>query len=139
LIIGVPLGIIVCPIATVLHWVYCKILGGKASFRTSLGITSYALTPIVISLFLVLPVELSTFGMYLFTFNPHPMTIKPLSYILLIGFDAAMAVWTFILLMIGTRIGHQISIVKSMVVAGTLFASILGGLVYGATLVLRTI
>lgn len=139
LIIGVPLGILLCPLSTLLHWILSRVFGGKASFRTSLGITSYSLTPVVISLFLVLPVELSTFGMYLFTFNPHPMTIKPLSYILLIGFDAAMALWTLILVALGTRIGHQISVVKSIVVGGVLSATVLGGLIYGAGAVLRMI
>ncbi len=137
LLVGIPLGIIICPITTLFHWLYSKIFGGKASFRTSLGITSYSLTPIVISLFLVLPVELSTFGMYLFTFNPHPMTIKPLSYILLIGFDAAMTLWTYFLVVIGTSIGHQISILKSIIVAIILFATILGGLIYSATVIMQ--
>jgi hypothetical protein len=139
LVIGIPLGILACPITTLLHWIYCRILGGRASFRTSLGITGYSLTPIVASLFLVLPVELSTFGMYLFTFNPHPMTIKPVSYVLLIGFDAAVSLWTLILVAIGTKIGHQMSIVKSIIVVCVLFATVLGGLLYGANVILRMI
>lgn len=139
IVIGVPIGIVLCPITSFIHWIYSKIFGSKAPFRASLGITSYSLTPIVISLLLVLPVELLTFGMYLFTFNPHPMTIKPLSYVSLIGFDTIVTLWTFILLVIGTHVGHQISIVKSGIITLLLVITILTGMLYGGTFLLKFI
>jgi hypothetical protein len=130
-LIGVPLGILLCPIVSSFHWILSKTLGGKASFLTSLGIISYAFTPYIISLLLVLPVELMTFGMYLFTFNPNPIAIKPASYIVLIGFDVAMILWTIILSIQGTKIGNQISLWKSVLIVAILYGLVLSGFMIG--------
>ncbi|MCX6121432.1 MAG: Yip1 family protein [Ignavibacteriales bacterium] len=137
ILIGIPLGIVLCPIASSLHWGISKILGNKVSFRTSLGITSYSLTPIVLSLFLVLPLELLTFGMYFFTFNPPPITIKPILYILLIGLDFSLAVWAWVLLIIGTNVGNQISLWKSIVMSSVVYGLLVIGLVAGGGYVLK--
>ena len=131
LLIGVPLGIVLCPIVSFFHWMMSTLLGGKASFRTSMGITSYALTPITMSLFLLLPIGLMTFGMYLFTFNPHPMAIKPVSYIVLIGLNVVMILWVLILLIIGTNVGNQISLWRSVLIVAILYGLVLGALMFG--------
>jgi len=131
LLIGVSLGIALCPIVSSFHWMLSKLLGGKSSFRISMGLTSYALTPVTISLLLLLPIELLTFGMYFFTFNPHPMTIKPVSYIVLIGLSAVMILWAFILLIIGTKVGNQISLWKSVLVVVILYGIVLSGFRFG--------
>jgi hypothetical protein len=129
LLIGIPLGIGLFPTVSLLHWILSKLFGGRSAFRTSIGISSYALTPIILSLVFVLPIELMTFGMYLFTQNPHPMVLKPALYIVLIGFDSAMVLWTFILLIIGTNVGNRIPFWKSF-----LAISILCGMVFSAFL-----
>ena len=136
-LIGIPFGIALCPIASSLHWGLSKIFDNKASFRNSLGITSYSLTPIVISLLFVLPIELLTFGMYFFTFNPPPITIKPVLYMLLIGFDIALALWSWILLIIGTNVGNQISLWKSIVLNSVVYGLIVIGLVAGGGYALK--
>jgi len=136
-LIGIPFGIALCPIASSLHWGLSKIFDNKASFRNSLGITSYSLTPIVISLLFVLPIELLTFGMYFFTFNPPPITIKPVLYMLLIGFDIALALWSWILLIIGTNVGNQISLWKSIVINSVVYGLIVIGLVAGGGYALK--
>jgi hypothetical protein len=137
ILIGIPLGIVLCPIASSLHCGISKILGNKASFRTSLGITSYSLTPIVLSFLLVLPLELLTFGMYFFTFNPPPITIKPILYMLLIGLDFALAVWAWVLLIIGTNVGNQISLWKSIVTSSVVYGLLVIGLVAGGVYALK--
>ena len=127
-LIGIFIGIALCPIVSLLHWGLSKYFGGKASFRNSLGMTSYSLVPIVISLLFVLPIKLLTFGMYFFTFNPPPITIKPISYLLLLGLDSALAVWAWILLIIGTKLGNQISFWKSLCISSLVFGFIAVGL-----------
>ncbi len=139
LLIGVPLGIALCPIVSSFHWMLSKLLGGKASFRTSMGITSYALTPFTISLLLLLPIELMTFGMYLFTFNPHPIAIKPVSYIVLIGLNSVMILWAFILLITGTKVGNQISLWKSVLIIAILYGLVLSGVMFGGEYTLSLI
>jgi hypothetical protein len=137
ILIGIIIGIALCPIASSLHWALTRILGTKASFRNSLGITSYSLVPIVISLLLVLPVEILTFGMYFFTFNPPPITIKPISYMLLIGLDSTMTVWAWILLIIGTNVGNQLPVWKSILISSAVYGLIMAGLLAGSEYVLK--
>ena len=76
--------------------------------------------------------------MYMFTGNPHPYTIKPVSYVILIGFDSIIAVWSVILAVLGTRVGHRISIGKSIiVVAGTM--ALVGGALFIAAQMLHLV
>ena len=131
ILIGIPFGIALCPIASSLHWGFTRILCNKATFRNSLGITSYSLTPIIISLLFVLPIELSTFGIYFFTFNPPPITIKPILYLILIGLDIALAIWAWILLIIGTEVGNHISLWKSIFISSVVYGLIVIGLMIG--------
>jgi hypothetical protein len=131
LIIGVPLGIGLFPTVSILHWILSKSFGGISSFRTSIGISSYALIPIILSLVVILPIELMTFGMYLFTGNPHPMALKPMLYIVLIGIDSAMVFWTFILLIIGTAVGNQIPFWKSFLIASLLCGMVFSVFMFG--------
>jgi hypothetical protein len=137
LLIGIPLGIALCPLVSFFHWTLSRMFGVKATFRNSLGITSYALTPIMISLIFVLPVALSTFGMYLFTFNPHPIAIKPTSYMVLLGLNITLIAWAFILSIVGTMIGNQVSLWKSILLVSILYVIVLSGLIVGGEYVLR--
>lgn len=124
--VGVVLGFFASVAITGIYFGFAKIFGGAGSFRTSLGVLGYSVTPVTLSLFFVLPIELLTFGMYLFTSNPSPYTIKPMSYVLLIGFDGVVSVWSIVLVVIGTRVAHRISLVKSMI---TVFGSL--GIFFG--------
>jgi hypothetical protein len=100
--------------------------------RRSLGVLGYSMTPVAFSLILILPIELLTFGMYLFTSNPHPYVMKPVSYVLLIGFDALIASWTLGLAVVGTRVGHQLNTMKSMVVVFVTLGLFIGGMFFVA-------
>ena len=113
---GLVLGLLSSVVLSGLYHGFAKLLGGKTSFRNSFAILAYAATPVVLSLFLVLPIELLTFGMYLFTWNPHPYTIKPVSYVALIGFDGIMALWSVLLATLGTVVGHHVDIIKAIVI-----------------------
>jgi hypothetical protein len=75
--------------------------------------------------------------MYFFTFNPPPITIKPLSYLLLIGLDIALVVWAWILLIIGTKLGNQISLWKSLCISSLVFGFIAVGFLAAGEFVLK--
>jgi hypothetical protein len=125
---GVILGLAAAIVLTGAYHGLAKLLGGKTGFRGSLGLIGYSLTPIALTVFILLPIELLTFGMYMFTWNPHPYTVKPLSYIILVGFDAVVALWSLALAVLGTRVGHQLNTGKALIaVLGTV--AILGGAV----------
>jgi len=128
-LVGVCFGVATALVLTALYHGVAKLLGGNSSLRNSFAILAYSLVPIVGSLVLVLPIELLTFGMYLFTSNPHPYTIKPLSYVLLMGFDGAVAAWSILLVTIGTIVGHQLSLVRSIVTVSVTLA-LFGGVFF---------
>jgi len=67
--------------------------------------------------------------MYLFTWNPHPYTIKPFSYVALVGFDIVVGLWTLVLALIGTMVGHQISFVRALFAVGVALAALAGAFV----------
>ncbi len=132
LLAGPILGLAVCvPLVLVFH-LASIIVGGKASLRTSLALIAYSLTPVVLSLFFVLPIELLTFGIYLFTSNPHPCVVKPLSYVVLVGLDGLVSFWTILLVVVGGTVAHGLSIVRSVSVV------VVTVVIFGVALVLAS-
>lgn len=111
--IGLGLGLVIAPLVALLLHGLAKSLGSPMKFRNSYGLVAYSMVPVMISLILVLPLELMTFGMYLFTSNPDPYVIKPVSYIMLVGFDTIAGVWAITLATIGTSVVHRLSMRKS--------------------------
>jgi hypothetical protein len=134
---GVFLGICLAPIIAGVHFAFSKVFGKNSSFRNSFGITSYSFVPILFSLAIVLPIELLTFGLYLFSANPHPFTIKPLEYSVLVGVDAFMGVWSIALAAVGTKISQQSNWVQAILVVSLTVVAIGGGLLGGGFMLLR--
>ena len=130
--IGVVLGLVSAFVVTVVYHVLAKTMGGMMGFRGSLGVLAYSMTPVAFSLVLILPIELLTFGMYLFTGNPNPYVMKPVSYVLLLGFDALLAVWTLALVVAGTNVGHRLSILRSLIVVVVTLGLFMGGMFFAA-------
>ncbi|HTP80150.1 MAG TPA: Yip1 family protein [Bacteroidota bacterium] len=106
---GSVLGIVCGPLTALVHYGASWVLRGKTAFRNSLGIVAYSLTPVAVSLVFVLPIELMTFGIYLFTSNPPPYSIKPVSFVVLAGFDVVVTVWTIGLAIVGTTIANRLT------------------------------
>ncbi len=111
--VGVILGGVFALILPVIHYKSAKITGTDTRLRQSYGVLAYSFVPILLSLILVLPIELLTFGMYMFTSNPHPAVIKPVSYYVLIGCDILLATWTTALVFMGTRTVQRVSVIRS--------------------------
>jgi hypothetical protein len=131
-VIGIVFGLVAAVVVTAVYHLLARMAGGMAGFRGSLGVLAYSMTPVAFSLILILPIELLTFGMYLFTGNPHPYVIKPVSYVLLLGFDALIGLWTVTLAVVATRVGHRINIVKSMAVVFVTLGLFIGGIFFVA-------
>ncbi len=111
---GVVGGMILTPLLSLFLHLVGRVLGSNQKYRNSNALFAYSLVPIVLSLVLVLPIELLTFGMYLFTSNPHPYVIKPVSFLLLVGFDTLMAAWTIALAVIGMTVVYRFSLWKAV-------------------------
>lgn len=116
LMAGIAIGLATAVLLTAIYHLIAKLLGGSSSLRNSFAVLAYSSAPIIGSLVFILPIELLTFGMFLFTSNPHPYTIKPISYVVLIGFDTAVAIWSIVLAMVGTMVSHKVNFLKSVFV-----------------------
>jgi hypothetical protein len=130
--LGVGLGFAASFLITGVYHLLARLMGGLTGFRVSFGVLGYAMTPVAFSLVLILPIELLTFGMFLFTGNPHPYAMKPVSYVLLVGFDVLIASWTLVLAVIGTSVGHRLSAVRSLFVVVVTLGLLVGGIFWAA-------
>lgn len=120
LIAGIVVGPILGLISVLTFALFAKIAGAiinaKASFKQIIAVTAYGLVPIIISFVVILPIEIMTFGLYLFSKNPSPYTLKPVSFLLLGGIDILFTLWSFILLIIGLRMVFSTSWMKSIMI-----------------------
>lgn len=128
LIIGTLLGataggIGMLMISTIFHLV-TRSLGGRGSIRDSYALIGYSSVPILFSLILVFPIELMTFGMYLFAGNPSPYVIKPTLFLVLAGLDLTLFIWTVVLVILGTKVIHRLSTFKSIAIAFVLLVGL---------------
>jgi hypothetical protein len=113
---GMAYGILILPLCGLFYHLTVKALSGKANLRSSLGIFSFSLTPLLVALVVFVPIDLLTFGQFLFTANPDPYVIKPASFIALVAVKSACVVWSIVLLAVGTTIGHRIPMATSIAV-----------------------
>jgi hypothetical protein len=134
---GIPLGLVSAIVFTGFFHIGARLVGGKGGVRNSLAILAYATTPVSLSLILILPIELLTFGMYLFTANPHPYTIKPELYVTLIAVDGIIALWALVLATVGASVSKQISVWRAFLPVIATMCLSLGLLFYAAKLLLR--
>ncbi|MEX0602541.1 MAG: Yip1 family protein [Bacteroidota bacterium] len=135
---GIAIGGVLVVILPAGYHILARMMGGGGSYRASVGLLAYSAIPIILSLIFVLPIELLTFGMYLFTSNPHPYVIKPVSYIVLVSLDVLLAVWSMVLAGIGTSVVHRMGRWKSAMLVMVLLA-VLGSGFAGAALVLEDV
>ncbi|MBI4418587.1 MAG: YIP1 family protein, partial [Ignavibacteriales bacterium] len=119
-------------VVSALYHTVVRLLGARRRLRQSYAMLAYSLVPIVLSVIILLPIELMTFGMYLFTSNPGPEVIKPVSYYILISLDALCAVWTVGLAVAGTRVVHSLTVPRALLAVGIVFTVLLGSFFLGA-------
>ncbi|MEX2117112.1 MAG: Yip1 family protein [Bacteroidota bacterium] len=130
--LGVILGGVFAIVLPVVHQKVTKVMGATSHVRQSYGVLAYSFVPILLSLILVLPIELLTFGMYMFTSNPHPAVIKPVSYYVLLGFDILLGTWAVVLAVTGTRVVQRVSVIRSVFAITVLLGILVAALAAGA-------
>jgi hypothetical protein len=118
-------GMVLGPSFALLLVASSKMVGGKGRFVDTLALVAYAMIPVVLSVLLLLPVELLTFGMFMFTSNPPPASLNPVSFYLLTGLDAMVGVWMLALLVVGGAVVHRYSRPRAAV--GAIAALVIGG------------
>lgn len=115
-LLGIPLGIVVVLLLSVVIRSGVRLLGGRASLRDCGAVVAYAGVPLVVSLVAVLPLEIAIFGIDFFGTNPPPLIINPLAYLGLLGFDALAAMWSVLLLYKGVSVVSGFRVAKSLAV-----------------------
>jgi len=112
-LLGIGAGYCAAFVFTFIVHFFARLFGGRKGIRNSFAVLAYSTTPIALSLVAILPIELLTFGMYMFTANPHPYTIKPEMYVVLLGVDGALAVWALALAIAGFHISKRMKLWQS--------------------------
>ncbi|HTX19687.1 MAG TPA: Yip1 family protein [Bacteroidota bacterium] len=123
-VVGLPWGIV----TVVLLHLLARIFGGKARIRNTYAVLGWALSPIMATVCIVLPIELGAVGLRLFSTDPSPWVIKPLVYAVLLTMDSIALLWSLNLARVGISIAHKISGWRSLGVVLLAGGATCGGL-----------
>jgi hypothetical protein len=104
ILIGPALGIIHVFFASLIGVLVGRLLRARMRFSNVLSVVAYATVPLNLSIVFLLPIELMTFGLFMFAQNPSPFVIKPTAYIIFMIFDGLAILWSLDLLIVGIRI-----------------------------------
>jgi hypothetical protein len=114
---GPLIGIFLLYVGSGLYYILARLVKARVRFREVKAILAYAMVPLMLAAVFLIPLELGLFGLSFFTRNPAPMVLKPGAYIVLLGMNVLTIIWTYILLVIGTRVllakGRLVSMVLS--------------------------
>lgn len=125
---GPVLGVTNLLVLSVVQMLIARVFGLLTKFKNTLAIVSYASVPIVLSVIFILPVEILTFGKFFFSTNPSPVTLKPVSYGLVLTLDGVSLLWSLGLYMYGTKILYDVSFSRAALIASitvAIFSSII--------------
>lgn len=86
----------------------------RMHFANVLGVAAYATVPVILSVVFLLPIELMTFGLFMFAENPSPFVIKPFPYLVFMILDGLTVLWSIGLLMIGIRTIGNLKILRAV-------------------------
>jgi hypothetical protein len=103
ILIGPALGIIHVFLASLIGVLVGGLMRARMRFSNVLGVAAYATVPVNLSIVFVLPIELMTFGLFMFAQNPSPFVIKSTAYIIFMILDGSAVVWSLGLFVMGIR------------------------------------
>jgi len=138
LLFGTAVGIVICiPLFYCLAFVFHAVISlfkHKAEFKVTYGIVGWSLVPIMLSTVFILPFELSTLGLLLFSSNPSAYEVKPVVTIVLVGLDGLMVLWSMMLASLGISIAYRFKFIVSMIIVLLVFGvtSFLSFLIYSS-------
>ncbi|MBI4546396.1 MAG: YIP1 family protein [Ignavibacteriae bacterium] len=124
--VGPVVGILVVLLYAALLTSISHVMRLSVSLKNAYAVTTYALVPIIISVILVLPIEILTFGIYFFTSKPSPYALKPVSYVILLILDGIFTLWSLLLLWVGIKVLLDSSWMKALSVMLISLVIILG-------------
>ncbi len=122
ILIGPLVGIAFLYLLSWMTGVGGSLLHGRASFRNTKVVVGYALFPVALASFFLVPLELGLFGMYLFTSNPPIEVVKPSAAYVLYALNGLACLWSLYLYVTGTEILFEWKKIQSVVLAIVCFA-----------------
>ncbi|MFZ4619735.1 MAG: Yip1 family protein [Bacteroidota bacterium] len=121
LLLGIVMGLIIgIPVffgLTGIAFGFSSALKGRGSFKETYGVVGWSLVPIVLSVVFVLPLELGTLGLVLFSSNPSAFEMKPVVTMVLLGLDGAAVVWSMLLAAKGISMVHRFRFITALMIA----------------------
>ena len=108
-VLGAGIALPVGGMMAVMVHLLLKLLGGKGAMKNTYAVFGWSLTPIMLSVLIILPIEFASIGLRLFSTNPSPMEIKPVVYGVLMFLDIFALLWSINLARVGLSIAHNIS------------------------------
>ena len=103
IVMGPILGIVHVSLICLVGVLVGRFLGVHMQFVNLLGVAAYATVPVILSLVFIFPIELMTFGLFMFALNPSPFVIKPAPYVIFLILDGATVLWSVLLFFVGVR------------------------------------
>ena len=128
--LGPPAGILIIFVTSAGITLAARVLGLRVRLRDAYAITAYGSVPLILTSMLFLPIEIMSFGIYFFASSPSPYSLRPFSYVTLLGLDGLFTLWSLILLIVGTHVLFGAGWMKSM--AAVAAALLLCGLMVAA-------
>ncbi|MGA9406460.1 MAG: Yip1 family protein [Bacteroidota bacterium] len=113
-VLGIGIALPVGGLMAVMVHLLLKLFGGRGVMKNTYAVFGWSLIPIMLSVSIILPIELASIGLRLFSTNPSPMEIKPVVYIVLMFFDVFTVLWSINLARVGLSIAHNISAWKTL-------------------------
>jgi hypothetical protein len=130
---GIAVGPAVGLLLLAFHALLVKAMAGTQGVplgtKNAFAVYSYAMVPVALSVLVLLPVEIISFGRFFFTVQPSPYSLRPLAYVVLIGLDSLCALWTLLLLLAGTQVLLDVSWRRALVIVGVPLLLLLGGVI----------
>lgn len=102
-----------------------QFLGNKERLKDQFATFTFAATPAIMSIVVLLPVEFALFGTYWFTFNPSPFILKSGIAYLLFGIEGILLLWTLFLFFVQFHIRTK-KILYSIIAALISFTLLFG-------------
>ncbi len=125
ILIGTLLSVLLITGFSYLVTIVNKSFGLQTRFKDNLAIYTYAFIPLIITLFLLLPVEFALFGEYWYLANPLSTEINSTAAHILLFIEVVMLLWSFILLITANYVqtkntvySFTVSFVLSIIVFG---------------------
>lgn len=100
---GPPAGIAAVLAGATAAWAAGAVTGAAVRWRNAFAVAAWGLLPVVMAGIVVVPLELLSFGEFLFSRNPGPSLLRPGTYLLLLGLDILFAAWALFLEAAGMR------------------------------------